>query len=438
MRGQVGTYPMTDEMIFKLGYAAGIALREQRERSNLRIMIGKDTRESCDKIEQLLCRGMLVGGATPVIAGVIPTPALAYLTKEFGMDTGAMISASHNLFMDNGVKFFSSDGYKISESQEGTIENILFNLPGVSCDTKPDKSNAIEHRTGASAVYIEFLGKIAGGMDLKGMKIVIDCANGATSGIARTLFEQLGADAIVINANPDGRNINSDCGSLYPGGMAQTVRKYGADIGFSYDGDGDRVIMADENGDIRDGDYIMAISALELQKEGRLRNNTVVGTVMTNFGMEMALARARISLIRTSVGDKYILERMLSEGFCFGGEQSGHIIFLDKSVAGDGLITSLVILQIMKKYGRGLAALSECMQKVPQVLVNVRVKSRKPIQEIPEFTGAVNECKAKLDGKGRILVRYSGTEQLLRIMVEGENSDEVEKIANSLKNMVDW
>ncbi|MDD5435079.1 MAG: phosphoglucosamine mutase, partial [Nitrospira sp.] len=365
------------------------------------------------------------------------TPAIAFLTRSMRGDAGVVISASHNLFEDNVIKLFSEVGIKLPDEYEKEIEDIIFS--GKIEDIRPTgntlgKAYRIDDSEGR---YIEFAkNTVPKGMDFEGLRIVIDCANGAAYKITPTVLQELGASIITLGNKPDGTNINLGCGSLHPENVQKEVIESGADIGFAHDGDADRVIFVDEKGDVVDGDKVMAMCALEMKGNGVLNNNTLVTTIMSNAGLEVAMKEAGIKVVRTPVGDRYVLEEMLRSNCNLGGEQSGHLIFSDYNTTGDGLITALQVLIIMKKTGKSLSELSSCMQTFPQKLVNIKVRERKSIDSIPEITKIICDSEKRLEGKGRIVVRYSGTEPLLRIMVEGEKEDKINSIVGDISETV--
>jgi phosphoglucosamine mutase len=431
VRGVANLEPMTSETAMKLGREAAYLFKRRAGRHQ--IVIGKDTRLSGYMLESALTSGICSMGVDVYLIGPMPTPGIAFLTRSLRADAGVMLSASHNPYQDNGIKFFSSDGLKLPDEFEARMEALV-------------TSNEIEHhRPTADAVgkayriddaegrYIEFVKRsLPRDMDFQGLKVVIDCAHGAAYKVSPKVFRELGATVWVIGDAPDGMNINAGCGAVYPARLQGAVREHKADLGIAHDGDADRAIFVDELGRLVDGDHVMAAFALDLHARGELKKNTVVGTVMSNFGLERALAKADIRLIRTAVGDRYLLEEMLSGGYNFGGEQSGHLIFLDHNTTGDGLISGLQVLSLMKRSGRSLSNLVSCMKPVPQILLNVAVKAKPDLDELPGFQQALRKGEAKLNGRGRVLVRYSGTEPLLRIMVEGDGDELIRSVAEDL------
>jgi phosphoglucosamine mutase len=438
IRGTPGEHPLTDEMILKIGKAAATLLHNQRKAGDkhYKIIIGKDTRLSCEVIEKLLVGGISACGVDVSLVGIISTPGLSYLTRRLKADMGIMISASHNCAEENGIKFFSNSGYKLSDAQEKEMEELAGGSFIDSDKLSADESGLVTHAHDGERLYIDFLKSKASHLDLHELKIVVDCAHGALFSIAGKLFNELGAKVFILNDQPNGKNINLGCGALHPESMANAVVKHNADIGFSYDGDGDRVILSDEKGNVLDGDFIMAIVGTQLIKENKLPLKSVVATVMSNYGLEEALLNAGGRLIRTDVGDRNVTEALLKNNLIFGGEQAGHIIFLQQSTSGDALIVSLELLKVMQQVKMSLSSLSACMKKYPQVLVNIKVREKKPFEEVPAVCNALKMSLAQLKNNGRILLRYSGTERLARVMVEGKDKAEIDSIAHSLASVI--
>lgn len=431
IRGVANTHPMTADTALRLGQALAITLGEGQKKRK-KVVIGKDTRLSGYMLEYALTSGLCSMGVDVYLVGPMPTPAIAHLTKSFAADAGIVISASHNPAQDNGIKIFSSDGFKLPDKMEEEIERLMEgdkqkteHISGL----KIGKAHRIDDARGR---YIEFVKSAINNTSLKGLKVVIDCANGAAYAVAEDIFTELGAEVVMICATPNGLNINEQCGALHPHVISRAVLNSQADLGIALDGDADRVIIVDEKGEVVDGDHIMAIAALELKKENRLDKNTVVGTDYSNLGLELCLKKNGINLVRTKVGDRYIIEEMRKKGYVFGGEQSGHIIFYEHTTTGDGLITGLEIMNIMKKTQKKLSSLKQVMKPVPQVLVNIDVTEKKPLEKMPKVTKKIAEIMAKLKGKGRVLVRYSGTQDMCRVMVEGENGDLVRKSVHEI------
>ncbi|KHO63336.1 MULTISPECIES: phosphoglucosamine mutase [Thermoanaerobacter] len=431
----IANYDLTPQLAFELGRAGAYVLTHGTHRP--KVVVGKDSRISGDMLECALTAGLTSVGAEVISVGIIPTPAVAYLTRLYQADAGIMISASHNPVEYNGIKFFDKDGYKLPDEVEDRIENIMkekIELPspiGTGVGTRKEYTNS--HRD-----YIEFLKSTIDG-DLKGMKIVIDCAYGASSTVAPILFKELGAEVILYGAEPIGERINVNCGSTHPEKLQELVVKNGADIGLAFDGDADRLIAVDEKGNIVDGDHIMAICAIDLKKKGRLKNNTVVATVMSNIGFDIALKEQGINLIRTKVGDRYVLEEMIKGGYSIGGEQSGHIIFLDDNTTGDGEITALKLCSILKESGKKLSELAACMVTYPQVLINAKVKNelKNAYLEDEEIKREIENLEREMRGEGRVLIRPSGTEPLVRVMVEGKDYDKISQMAKELAELIE-
>lgn len=435
VRGVANKHPMTAELALQLGRSAAYVLKKNGMRS--KVVIGKDTRISCYMIENALASGINSMGMDVLFTGPIPTPAIAFLTRAMRCDLGVMISASHNPYYDNGIKFFSHDGFKLPDKKESEIEELVFSNELDYYRPTAENIGRAKRIDDAQGRYIEFLkNTFPKNFSLDGLKIVIDCANGATYKVAPTVLFELGADVEVIGNDPNGLNINDGCGSTDLGALKQAVKKHKAHVGIAYDGDGDRAIFVDEKGHEVDGDAIMAICARDKMRAKKLSKNTVVATVMSNMGLEIGLAKFGIKLKRTQVGDRYVVEELRKHNYNFGGEQSGHIIFLDNTTTGDGILSSLKILAILIKTGERLSDLSKIVHKLPQVLVNVKVKKKLNISEVPRLHKLVNKIEENLKGKGRILVRHSGTEPKLRIMLEGENKTKITKYANEVAGVV--
>ncbi len=435
IRGVANLHPMTPELVLRMGKAIASLFRNTKRRH--RILIGRDTRLSGPMIEDALVAGICSMGVDALTVGVLPTPAVAFLTMDMKADAAIMISASHNPFEDNGIKIFQGNGLKLPDAAEARIEALIDSERlGDSAPTGAaiGRSSAIFGADGRYAVFLK--NAFPKALSLEGLKIVVDCANGAGYRIAPLVLEELGAEVIPMGNNPDGRNINLKCGAMHPEIVAAAVRKHRAHAGIALDGDADRVIFADEKGKVMDGDHLMAICALDLKARRLLRKNTVVATVMSNMGFEIAMKEANIKLIRTQVGDRYILECMRQKGYNLGGEQSGHLIFLDHTTTGDGILSALQVLAVMKKKGRPLSELAAVMSTLPQVLVNVTVERRRELDSIPVIGQAIADAEKKLAGKGRILVRFSGTQALCRVMIEGPSQKEITAMANELADVI--
>ena len=445
IRGKAGSAPLVPETVARVGAALvrSTAVAENADSrargTGMRVVIGRDTRESGVWIEDELARGLRSEGATVVSAGVVPTPAIAYLARTEGFDAGIVISASHNPYEDNGIKVFGGAGTKLTEQLESSVETLVADsswaVPGSATTGLPSQDSATQEHLGQHYVqHLLEIMKTAG--PLAGSKIVIDCANGATAPFAPELFAQLGFDVHAIGVNPDGRNINLNCGSTHLDGLAKAVVATKARLGVAFDGDGDRALFVDHHGKIVDGDATLLMAAIYLKDQGRLPGPAVVATVMSNIGLEIALRDRGIEMIRTAVGDKYVMEEMVKRGFALGGEQSGHVIFSDHLFTGDGLATALNVLRVMADTGQELAALAAQLVTYPQVLVNVRVKQRTDLSTVPAIASAMQRVQESLAGNGRLLVRYSGTEPLLRIMLEGQNDQEIRGWADEIAGVV--
>jgi phosphoglucosamine mutase len=435
VRGVANLEPMTSEIAMQLGRAAAHIFMRRAGRHQ--VVIGKDTRLSGYMLESALTSGICSMGVDVLLVGPMPTPAIAFLTRSLRADAGVVISASHNPYQDNGIKFFSNEGFKLPDEVEGRIEQLIISDEIKHLRPTADAIGKAYRIGDAEGRYIEFVKRsLPKDLDLQGIKLVVDCANGAAYKVAPAVLRELGAEIEVIANSPDGMNINDGCGAVHPERLQEAVRRHGAHIGIALDGDADRAIFVCEQGKIVDGDHVMAALGLDLHTQGQLARKTVVGTVMSNFGLELAMKNAGIELVRTPVGDRYLMERMLAEGHNFGGEQSGHFIFLDHNTTGDGLISALQILSLMKRTGTPLSELAKAMTAVPQILLNVQVKHKPDLNQIPDIQQAIKTAEATLNGTGRVLVRYSGTEALLRIMVEGERDSTIREVADHLADVV--
>lgn len=436
IRGTPGIYPLSDGMVFKIGSSlAKLIFHRNKQGASHTVIIGRDTRTSGRRLEVILSNALSFCGIDVLLAGTIPTPGLSYLVRHTKSSMGIMISASHNQASDNGIKFFTEDGFKLSAEEEIWMEQlILGSLIHISNGGPHRGKGKIESYAQAAEVYIDFLASTVADTDLRGFKVILDCAWGANSNIAPDIFRKLGIDTYSIHDIPEGKNINKG-GTMNPEMLRQQVLAKSADIGFAFDGDGDRVILVDRQGRILDGDYIIAIIGLHLLAKGRLASNTVVTTVMSNHGLKRAIESHLGSVVTTKVGDKHVVEALRVNNLNFGGEQSGHIIISDYAPTPDGLLVALQILKIMKESGKSLSDLSAAMYKLPQALINVKVRCKKPLQAMPAVSKAISDSNEKLGGSGRLLVRYSGTENLARIMVEGEDSCLIQEIASSLRDI---
>src|SRR3989338_6620600 len=435
IRGIANKEPITPEIMVRLGKAIAVVLKNSKERP--RILIGKDTRLSGYMIESALTSGICSMGADVLLVGPMPTPAIAFLARSLRADAGVMISASHNPYEDNGIKFFSREGLKLPDEVEDQIEDLV--VSGSINSLRPTASEIGKafRIDDAEGRYIEFVKQsLPKGFDLEGLKVVVDCAHGAAYKVAPHVYRELGADVTVLCARPAGTNTNRDCGAIQPRVLQEAVKASGAALGIAHDGDADRSIFVSEDGRIVDGDQILGALALDLKDRDRLARRTMVTTVMSNLGLEQSMAQAGIKLVRTAVGDRYILERMLAEDYNFGGEQSGHIIFLDHNTTGDGLISALQLMALIRRSGKTLSQLAERTALYPQLLVNVRVRERKDLADIVSFQKALRSHEDSLNGTGRILVRYSGTEPLVRIMVEAQDQGTVQEVAHHLADVL--
>ena len=436
IRGTANVHPMTAEMALSLGQAVAHVFRGGGRGSH-RILIGKDTRLSGYMFEDALGAGICAMGVNVIQVGPMPTPAMAFLTADMRCDAGVMISASHNAYQDNGIKFFSHDGFKLPDEVELRIEELIASGVLENHRAGPAELGRARRIEDAAGRYVVFLKKtFPRDMDLTGLRVVLDCANGAAYKVGPTVFEELGAEVFTIGVEPDGRNINKGCGSLYPEKLAAKVRELRGDVGIAVDGDADRSVMTCEKGEIIDGDAMLAVCARDLVERGALQGGAVVATVMSNLGLEKALEKIDLKLVRTQVGDRYVVEEMRAGGYNLGGEQSGHIIFLDHNTTGDGLLTGLQVLAIMRRKERPLSELVADIERFPQVLINIRVSEKRSIEEIPSVCEVVQRVEKDLDGRGRVLIRYSGTEPKVRVMVEGEDESRVAEYANEIAESI--
>jgi len=437
IRGVANRHPMTPEMSLKLGKALTYLLKQGEITHKPKIVIGKDTRLSGYIFEQALSSGIAAMGADVLLVGPLPTPAIAFITQSMRADAGIVISASHNPYEDNGIKIFDSHGFKLPDEAELKIEELMENGGSERLAATPGeigKAHRIEDAPGRYVVFAK--NSFPGDLTLEGIKVVLDCANGAAYKVSPIILEELGADVITIGVHPDGRNINTECGSLNPELLRLKVLETGADLGIALDGDADRVIFCDERGEIVDGDKIIAICADEMIKNGKLRGNTVVTTLMSNMALENFVLGRGLDFVRTEVGDRYVVEAMRKRGSNLGGEQSGHIIFLDHTTTGDGTLAALQVLAIMKREGRKLSELSKIIDLYPQLLLNVKIRKKKELSKIKGLSALLDRNETRLSGKGRINIRYSGTEPISRVMVEGEDVSLIKEIADELADAI--
>ena len=434
IRGIANQDPLTADLALRLGRQLTATLREHHGVDRVRLVVGRDTRLSGPLLESALVAGALSAGADVHAVGVLPTPGIALLTRRLEAHGGVVLSASHNSFEDNGIKIFSAEGSKFPDAWEDEIEARLGTGDGGIRPTGAHVGRLI-HEAKAEAEYMAHL-RSAAGLDLAGMAMVVDCANGATSSVAPRLFRALGARVSVMSARPDGLNINHQAGALHPGALRRKVVAARAQIGLAFDGDGDRLISVDERGELVDGDHVLAICGRRLMAQGRLKNGTVVTTVMANLGLDRSLEPLGVRLVKTQVGDRYVLEEMLRIGANLGGEQSGHLLFLDHSTTGDGILSALMLLAVMRETGQSLSDLAGCLAKFPQLLINVPVREKPPLDRIPGLAERRATLEAELGTRGRIVLRYSGTEALARVMVEAEDDATTARVAEGLADVI--
>lgn len=434
IRAVAGKAPLDARTI----HAAGVALARKLATSGkpVHVVLGMDTRESGQWITATLINGLREGGAEAEFAGVITTPAIAFLARKHGFSAGVVISASHNPWQDNGIKIFGGDGYKLPDQVELEIEREIERVLASGQPTREPNTDLPSVNEGFRREYVEFLLSSVPGISLDNRRVVIDCANGAASAIAPQLFESLRGTVEVTHASPDGRNINANCGALHPEVVAAEVKQRGASIGFTFDGDADRALFADEHGNVVNGDAVMLACARDLQARGELANDVVVATTMSNMGFEAALKRSGISMLRAPVGDKYVLEEMKKSGATLGGEQSGHILFPSRSTTGDGLLTALVVLDVVHRSGKTLGELIADLKNYPQVIVNVKVREKRPLDTIPSVVSAIQSAEDELKDSGRVVIRYSGTEALARVMIEAESETAMRRHADAIADAI--
>lgn len=431
VRGVANVAPMTPEMALALGRAAAVMFPAGRGRT--RILIGKDTRLSGYMFETAMAAGIVSMGGDVLLSGPIPTPGIAYLTVGMRADAGVVISASHNPFEDNGIKFFGGDGFKLPDEVEARIERLLEDpsgLPDPATGREFGRAHRIDDAVGRYCVHLK--SQFPKTMSLDGLRIAVDCANGAGYKVGPMVLHELGADVVELSVLPDGTNINENCGAMHPEALSRKVVELRCDLGLALDGDGDRAILCDEHGEVVDGDAVLAICAQHMADKGLLRGGGVVGTVMSNFGLEVALRRQGLKLVRTDVGDRYVVEEMQKNGYNLGGEQSGHLLFLDHSTTGDGILSCLRILEVMLSSGKRLSALAQPYERFPQVVVSGKVREKPPLEALGRVQAAIRDAEAAVGDKGRVNVRYSGTSALLRVMVEGEDEGHVRRLAQQI------
>jgi phosphoglucosamine mutase len=430
IRAVAGEYPLDAATIYATGLALGHELR--KDHGEARVLLGRDTRESSPWIAATLASGLREAGVGVESAGVITTPGVAFLTHTHGFSAGVVISASHNPWRDNGIKLFGADGFKLPDEEELAIEDEIFHHAAKGSGLDPARLPLIEDNAEFQKDYVQFLIDCVPGLNLEGLRVVADCANGAAAAVAPELFARLGGQVTLLNIEPDGRNINANCGALHPEWVAAEVVARGADIGLTFDGDADRCMLAGSRGNVINGDAILLMAGRDLQERGMLTGNVVVATTMSNMGLEAALKRSGIGMLRAPVGDRYVLERMLKENAALGGEQSGHILFPHLATTGDGLLTSLVVLDLVARSGKGVDELVADLKVFPQVIVNVKVREKRPLEGIPAVAAKIRAAEEELKDSGRVVIRYSGTEALARVMIEAESEEAMRRHAEAI------
>ncbi len=439
IRGIANRYPMTAEVALKTGRAVAAYYKGKSLRVDNKsiVLIGKDTRRSSYMIEQALAAGVTSMGAYALLVGPMPTPGVAFLTQNMRADAGIMVSASHNTYEYNGIKIFGPDGFKLDDDIEADIERMILSSDleeSLPTGSALGRARRIDDAMGRYVVHVK--SAFPTDLNLRGMRIVLDCANGAAYKVAPVIFEELGAEVMLIGVEPNGVNINKECGATHTRALRESVVKYRADLGIALDGDADRLILVDDSGAVVDGDQVMAILAIDLKESGKLLKDTLVATPMSNMGLEIALKKHGIELVRAPVGDRFIVDRMRKDGFNLGGEQSGHIIYLDNANTGDGIVAALRVLGVMKRKDKNLSDLRNVMTTYPQVLKNIVVKNKKPLEDVPAIQKSMDSITTKLGEKGRLLVRYSGTEPLCRVMIEGEDETLIHSLATELCDVI--
>lgn len=435
IRGQANLYPVTAEIALRVGKALGIKLRRKDGRPT-RVVIGKDTRLSGYMLETALTSGLVSAGSDVFLVGPVPTPAVAHLTRSLAADAGIMLTASHNPFDDNGIKIFSPLGFKLEDAEEEELSEMILHADLKTDEIRTDRIGRAYRLDDARGRYIEFAKSTIQNQNLSGFKIVLDCANGAAYALAPWIFRELGATVIKLGITPNGLNINENCGALHPENISSVVKSTHADIGIALDGDADRVIFSDANGAIVDGDQILAAMAIAFKERGMLKKDTLVVTTMSNLGLTEAMNKHGIKVIQTDVGDRYVIDEMRKGDYSLGGEKSGHLIFKDFATTGDGVISALQVLRVMKQEKKTLAEFASRMTEYPQKLTSIRIREKKPISEVSVLADAIHACEADLKGTGRILVRYSGTEPKIRLLVEAQKIEKVEEWTDTLSRAV--
>ena len=443
IRGIAGTAPLDTRTVYAVGLALAHQLRPAALQSGQlssslgpKVILGRDTRESSPWIANLLTAGLRAGGAEVESAGIVPTPAIAHLAHTHGFHAGVVISASHNPWEDNGIKLFGPDGKKLPDQTELAIEEIIFKHAIATDPPELDSLPPVDDQPHYAQEYVEFLLAATPGLNLAGLKIVVDCANGAASTIAPVLFSKLGGEVTLINASPDGRNINDHCGALHPKTVAAETLAHGAYLGITFDGDADRCLFSGAKNNVINGDAILLIAARDLQSRGLLTGGIVVATTMSNMGLEAALKRSGITMLRSAVGDRYVLELMQQKRAALGGEQSGHILFPHLATTGDGLLTALVVLDLIVRTGKTIEELTADLKVFPQVIVNVKVREKKPLESIPAVAERIRAAETELADSGRVVIRYSGTEALARVMIEAESEEAMRRHADAIANAI--
>ncbi len=429
IRGRANQYPMIPELAMRLGRALprvmGQLEKEQVDTEQAsrfqRVLIGRDTRASGEMLEFALSAGLISEGVDVYLVGEVPTPAVAYLTRTLGCDAGIMLTASHNPHTDNGIKVFGADGYKLDDATEQQLEDILLSTDALESESILELGKVMSVED-AGARYIEFAKKAVGSLRLEGLKIILDCAHGAAYRVGANLLEELGAEVIPLGVEPNGVNINDGLGAMHPEHAAQLLKAEGADLGVCLDGDADRLILIDDGGEVISGDRVLCLSALALSEKGQLKGQTLVATVMSNLGLKVALEKRGIQVVSTAVGDRHVIECMREHGYSLGGENSGHVIFSDYATTGDGLMSALMVMAMMQESGKTLHELADCMEEFPQELTALDVREKPPLEQVPEITQAIATAEQALGDRGRVLVRYSGTEAKIRVLVEAKES----------------
>jgi phosphoglucosamine mutase len=434
IRGVAGDTPLDPATIYAAGLAVGHSVRKTTAKA--KVLLGRDTRESSAWIAATIAAGLREAGITVESAGIVPTPAVAFLVRTHGFEAGIVISASHNPWRDNGIKLFGGDGFKLPDSVELEIEEEIERHAADVNAPDPSKLPAVADNVALQSDYIEFLLASVPGLQLKAQRVVADCANGAAAAVAPELFRRIGGDVTLLNIAPNGRNINDGCGALHPTWVAAEVKKRHVDVGLTFDGDADRCMLADGHGNVINGDAILLMAARDLQTRGLLAGDLVVATTMSNMGLEAALKRSNIRMLRAPVGDRYVLEKMQENGATLGGEQSGHILFPHLATTGDGLLTSLVILDLMARTGKRIEDLTVDLKVFPQVIINIKVREKKPLASIPSIAKIIEAAEQELKDSGRVVIRYSGTEPLARVMIEAESQEAMHRHADAIADAI--